>query len=102
MSGIADLRSRIVVREVRTPRYFGDAFNAWQNTALGMSHTLRQTALLRPSVKSKKVKNLYYVGGGTQPGIGVPMCLISAQLVYKYLARDWSTGAPQAIKKVTI
>lgn len=102
MSGIRDLRQRIVFQEIRTPQYFHEAFHAWQNTALGMSHTLRQTAFLRPGVKSKKVKNLYYVGGGTQPGIGVPMCLISAQLVYKQLVHDTSAGAPQAIKPVTL
>lgn len=102
MSGIHDLRRRIVVQEIRTPDYFGEAFHAWQNTALGMSHTLRQTAILRPSVKSKKLRNLYYVGGGTQPGIGVPMCLISAQLVYKNLVGDASAGAPQTISQVRL
>jgi len=100
MSGIADLRTRIVFKEVRTPEYYGTTFHAWQNTALGMSHTLRQTAFLRPSVKSKKVENLYYVGAGTQPGIGLPMCLISAQLVYKHLVNDWSPSAIAAIKQV--
>lgn len=100
LSGITDLRQRIVVKEVYTPEHFGEAFNSWENTALGMSHTLRQTAFLRPSVKSKKVKNLYYVGAGSQPGIGVPMCIISAQLVYKYLAEDWSPSAPTAIEKL--
>lgn len=102
MSGISDLRNRIVTKEVRSPQYFGETFNSWQNTALGMSHTLRQTAFLRPSIKSKKVKNLYYVGAGTQPGIGVPMCLISAQLVYKYLAKDRSISAPKDIKKIVL
>ncbi len=102
MTGIPDFRKRIVLREIRTPSYFGDAFNAWQNTALGMSHTLRQTAILRPSVKSKRVRNLYYVGGGTQPGIGVPMCLISAQLVYKHVVKDWSAGAPKTIKDIRV
>ncbi len=57
-----------------------------------MSHTLKQSAFLRPSVKSKKLKNLYYVGAGTQPGIGVPMCLISAELVYKAVIGDNSPG----------
>ena len=42
-----------------------------------------QTAIFRPKTKSSKVKNLYYVGANTNPGIGVPMCLISAQIVYK-------------------
>lgn len=99
MANIPDLRQRIVVKEVRTPNYFGDHFNAWHNTALGLSHTLRQTAFLRPSVKSKKLSNLYYVGAGSQPGIGVPMCLISAELVYKYIVNDWSAGPITAIRE---
>lgn len=102
MANISDLQSRIVVKEVRTPNYFGEAFNSWQNTALGLSHTLRQSAFLRPAVNSKRVKNLYYVGAGTQPGIGVPMCLISAQLVYKHLVNDWSAGAPTTIEEIKL
>ena len=98
LAGIPDLRARIVTKHIRTPDYFGEAFFAWQNTALGMSHTLRQSAFFRPSVKSKKVKNLYYVGGGVQPGIGVPMCIISAQLVYKHIMGDGSPHASTNIR----
>jgi phytoene desaturase len=61
---------------------FANDYNAYQGTALGMAHTLRQT-LLRPGNKSKKVKNLFYTGAGTNPGIGMPICLISGELVYK-------------------
>jgi phytoene desaturase len=89
-AGISDLRERIVYQHVRSPEWFEQQFNSWQYTALGMAHTLRQSAFLRPKVRSKKVQNLYYVGAGTQPGIGVPMCLISAQLVYKSLTSDHS------------
>ena len=42
--------------------------------------------MLRTRNKSKKVKNLYYVGAGTLPGIGLPMCLISAQQTFKKIA----------------
>ncbi|MFD2551611.1 phytoene desaturase family protein [Bizionia sediminis] len=66
--------------------YWSDDFkrdyNAYKGTALGLAHTLKQT-LKRPLNYSKKVKNLYYVGAGTSPGIGMPICLISAELVYK-------------------
>ena len=61
---------------------FGRDYNAYQGTALGMAHTLKQT-LLRPGNKSKKVKNLFYTGAGTNPGIGMPICLISGELAYK-------------------
>ena len=66
--------------------YWADDFkrdyNAYKGTALGMAHTLKQT-LLRPGNKSKKVKNLLYTGAGTNPGIGMPICLISGELAYK-------------------
>ena len=61
-------------------------YNAYKGTALGLAHTLKQT-LKRPLNYSKKVKNLYYVGAGTSPGIGMPICLISAELVYKRIQK---------------
>ena len=62
-----------------------------------MSHTLRQSAFFRPSVKHTKVKNLYMVGAGVQPGIGVPMCLISAELVYKQIVGDTTAGPVEGV-----
>lgn len=71
----------IIVKKIFSHRDFIERYNAYQGTALGLAHTLKQTAIFRPRMKSKKVKNLYYVGQYTQPGIGMPMCLISAELV---------------------
>lgn len=65
---------------------FRREYNAYKGTALGLAHTLKQT-LKRPLNYSKKVKNLYYVGAGTSPGIGMPICLISAELVYKRIQK---------------
>jgi phytoene dehydrogenase-like protein len=53
---------------------------------------LRQSAFLRGSNRSRKVEGLYYAGSSTVPGIGIPMCLISAELVVKRLRSDTSTG----------
>lgn len=101
-AGISDLQKRILFKEVRSPDTFKDQFNSWHYTALGMSHTLRQSAFLRPRLKSKKVKNLYYVGAGTQPGVGVPMCIISAQLLYKTILKDHSAGPPAKISEISL
>jgi phytoene dehydrogenase-like protein len=57
-----------------------------------MAHTLMQSAFFRPANRSKKVANLYYAGQNTIPGIGLPMCLIGAELVYKHLIDDRSSG----------
>ncbi len=92
LSNIPNLCDRIDIVEVRGPGHFDTYFNSWQNSALGLNHTVMQSAFTRPAVKSKKVRNLYYVGAMTQPGIGVPMCLISAELVVKQLANDTSAG----------
>ena len=48
-----------------------------------------------PKNYSKKLKNLFYTGHNTIPGIGLPMCLIGAELVYKHLTADKSSGPIQ-------
>jgi phytoene desaturase len=90
MTGVADLKDRIVVKKLFGPHDFASQFNSWNGTALGLSHLLSQSALFRPRNKSRKLSNLYYAGGNTVPGIGLPMCLISAQLVLKRLEGDTS------------
>ncbi|MFB6298204.1 MAG: phytoene desaturase family protein [Salinirussus sp.] len=74
-----DLRDRIVVEEQFSVSDFARRYNATEGTALGLAHTLRQTALLRPSNRSSAVDGLYFTGSFTTPGIGVPMCLISGE-----------------------
>jgi phytoene desaturase len=91
-AGIPDLAERIVVRKTVGPQDFRDDLNSWRGTSLGPAHTLRQSAFLRGKNASSKVDGLYYAGGTTVPGIGLPMCLISAELVLKRIRGDLSTG----------
>lgn len=91
-AGIPDLAERIVVRRTLGPADFEHDLNSWKGSALGPAHTLRQSAFLRGSNVSAKVAGLYYAGGTTVPGIGLPMCLISAELVVKRLRGDTSTA----------
>jgi phytoene desaturase len=79
---LPDLESSIVYERSYWGDDFGRDYNAYKGTALGMAHTLKQT-ILRPGNTSKKVKNLLYTGAGTNPGIGMPICLISGELAYK-------------------
>ena len=90
-TGIDDLASRITVRRTVGPGNFTKELNAWRGTALGPAHTLKQSAFFRAGNKSKKVDGLYFVGGSTIPGIGLPMCLISAEVLLKRLRGDTST-----------
>lgn len=86
--GMDGLRASIVYRRRFSVDDFAARYNSYRGSGLGLSHTILQTAIFRPNTYSKNVKDLYFVGGDTNPGIGMPMCLISAQLVYKRLIGD--------------
>ncbi|THE63259.1 phytoene desaturase [Salinadaptatus halalkaliphilus] len=83
-----DLRDRIVLEERFCVSDFAQRYNSFEGTALGLAHTLRQTALFRPPHRSKAVDGLYFVGGDTTPGIGMPMCLISGELTAETVLAD--------------
>jgi phytoene desaturase len=87
------LRQHITYQKLFWAPDFEARYNAFRGTSLGLAHTLRQTAIFRPHNTSKKVRNLYYVGGDVHPGIGMPTTLISAELLYKQLIADTS-GQP--------
>ncbi len=91
-AGIADLADRIVVRRTIGPGDFERDFHAWRGNALGLAHTLRQSAVFRPRNVSSTVDGLFYAGASVLPGIGLPMCLISAELVLKRLRGDLTAG----------
>lgn len=64
-------------------------YNSYKGNAYGLANTLKQTANLKPSLKNKKLHNLFYAGQLTVPGPGVPPSIISgnvaAQQLIKYL-----------------
>jgi phytoene desaturase len=60
---------------------FVSDYNSFRGNAYGLANTLRQTAIFRPSCRSKKIKNLFYTGQLTVPGPGVPPSLISGEVV---------------------
>jgi phytoene desaturase len=87
---------RIAVRKVFSQRDFTERYNAFKGTALGLAHTLGQTALWRPAPRSRKLKGLIYAGQYTHPGIGVPMCVISGTLAARFVHEDLK-GRPRPL-----
>jgi phytoene desaturase len=91
-TGIPDLMKRVTVRRTVGPGDFAAEFNSWRGSALGPGHVLRQSAFLRGRTASATVDGLYFAGATTVPGIGLPMCLISAELVAKRLRGERGAG----------
>jgi phytoene desaturase len=86
--GLKNLRSHITYKNVFALDDFETTFNTFRGSGLGLAHTFYQTAFFRPHNKSRKVRDLYFVGADTHPGIGMPTTLISAQLVYERIAKS--------------
>lgn len=66
---------------------FQEDYNAFKGNAYGLANTLQQTHMLKPSIKSKKFKNLFFTGQLTVPGPGVPPSIISGKVVAKEIAK---------------
>jgi phytoene desaturase len=82
------VREHVVYKRSYAHKDFKKDYNAFKGNAYGLANTLRQTAILKPALKSKKVKNLYYTGQLTVPGPGVPPSLISGQVVANEIYKD--------------
>jgi phytoene desaturase len=84
-----EVKSSIDYKKSYAIKDFTSDYNSYKGNAYGLANTLLQTAILKPSLKSKKVKNLYYTGQLTVPGPGVPPSLISGEVVAKEVTKDY-------------
>ena len=76
-----DISKNIVYKRSYCVRDFEKDYHAFKGNAYGLANTLDQTAILKPSLRNKKLKNLFYTGQLTVPGPGVPPSIISGQVV---------------------
>ncbi|MFT5735871.1 MAG: phytoene desaturase [Maribacter sp.] len=83
-----EIRNNIIFKESFCVNDFIERYNSYKGNAYGMANTLTQTAFLRPNLKSKKVKNLFFTGQLTVPGPGVPPALISGKLVSELITKE--------------
>ncbi|MCC9165695.1 phytoene desaturase family protein [Pontibacter harenae] len=88
-----EIRSAVVYKRSYAHRDFIHDYNAFKGNAYGLANTLMQTAILKPSLKSRKVNNLFYTGQLTVPGPGVPPSLISGQVVAIEIAKEFAVPA---------
>jgi len=80
-TGMRDLQSTIEYKKSYCVSDFMSDYNAYGGNAYGLANTLGQTAVLKPKISNKKLKNLFYTGQLTVPGPGVPPSIISGKIV---------------------
>ena len=86
------IQDHIIVKRIYSQRDFAADYHAYKGTALGLAHILAQTAIFRPSLRSRKTSNLYFAGHYTHPGVGVPMVLIAGRLAAEALVGSQGRG----------
>lgn len=76
-----NIRDAVVYNRSFAHNDFKTDYHAFKGNAYGLANTLMQTAILKPKLRSQKVKNLFYTGQLTTPGPGMPPSIISGQVV---------------------
>ena len=66
-------------------------YNAYKGNAYGLANTLNQTAVLKPKIINRKLKNMFYAGQITVPGPGVPPSIISGKIAAGLLTQHLNT-----------
>jgi len=84
------IKDAIIYKRSYAVADFKNDYHSFKGNAYGLANTLLQTAFLKPSCKSKKVKNLYYTGQLTVPGPGVPPSLISGEVVANLICKQFN------------
>ncbi|WP_432712043.1 phytoene desaturase family protein [Pedobacter sp.] len=82
-----NIRASIDFKQGYSVKDFIADYHSFKGNAYGLANTLLQTANLKPSIRNKKVKNLFYAGQLTVPGPGVPPSLISGKVAAKEVVK---------------
>jgi phytoene dehydrogenase-like protein len=87
--GMTDIEEHIKFENCYLPKTWESYCNVTNGSVFGsLSHTIMQMGYFRPHNRHNKYKNLYFVGGSTHPGNGVPLVLLSAKLTSERIIKD--------------
>jgi phytoene desaturase len=84
--GLTDLSRRIVVERWFTPVDLKATYNANAGSIYGIGSNSRRTAFLRPPNRDGHVSGLFFVGGATHPGGGLPLVALSGKIVAELIS----------------
>jgi phytoene desaturase len=84
-----NLNEMIASKTILSPEHWGNMFNLYRGSGLGLAHDMNQIAWFRPHNKDEQFENVYYVGASTVPGTGLPMAVISSKLTTERILNDY-------------
>ncbi len=75
-----DIENKIRFESVMTPVDFEKQFGSNRGSIYGIASNNMMSAFLRPPNRSRKLKGLYFAGGSSHPGGGVPLTFLSGKI----------------------
>ena len=75
-----DISDNIKFEKIITPQDFYNQYRSNRGSIYGISSNDRMTAFRRPANRSREIKGLYFAGGSTHPGGGVPLAMLSGKM----------------------
>jgi phytoene desaturase len=88
-AGLSDIEKHIKFEICYLPKTWESSCNVTNGSVFGsLGHTIFQMGYFRPHNQHKKYKNLYFAGGSTHPGNGVPLVLLGAKLTSERILKD--------------
>lgn len=95
--GVADLEEHLKFEVSYTPQDWQTRYNLAKGAAFSLSHNFMQVGYLRPQNRHARYRNLYFCGGSTHPGTGLPLVLISARLTTERILQE--IGVPRTVTR---
>jgi phytoene desaturase len=86
--GLTDLSKRIVVERIMSPEDLKNLYNANAGSIYGIGSNGRRQAFLRPPNRDRHIRGLYFAGGATHPGGGLPLVALSGKIVSELVMED--------------
>jgi phytoene desaturase len=86
--GLENLSQHIVIEQIWTPETINQRYNAPGGSIYGLASNNPWTAFMRPPLRARDVRGVYFVGGGTHPGGGIPLVLLSGRAVAERVMAD--------------
>jgi phytoene desaturase len=83
-----DIENQIQAEFVLSPKDFEKNYFSNRGSIYGISSNSRCTAFKRPANRSRELKGLYFAGGSTHPGGGIPLVLLSGKIAAELIAKD--------------
>jgi len=88
-AGLSDIEEHIKLEICYSPKTWESTYHVSKGSVFGsLSHSLFQMGYFRPHNRHNNYKNLYFVGGSTHPGNGIPLVLLSAKLTAERILKE--------------